>query len=105
MCADGLLQQISSTCAATTLVDAANHRLVPSAAVKEAMGSSLTMVFAAPADHLGAAAVVGGVHWCLAALHVARGDQRGDQRLVLGGPSARAARGTAGDRYGASRER
>ena len=76
MCADGLLQQISSTCAATTLVDAANHRLVPSAAVKEAMGSSLTMLFAAPADHLGAAEVVGGVHWRLAALHVARVDQR-----------------------------
>ena len=28
-----------------------------------------------------------------------------DQWLVLGGASARAARGTAGDRYGASRER
>ena len=64
----------------------------------------MTMHLAAPADHLGAAAVFSGVCLRLAALHVAVSTSGGDQRFALGGPSARAARGTAGDRYGASRE-
>ena len=101
VCADGLLQQILSTGAARTLPDAAFHRLLPASTAEAAIGSSLTMHLPAPADHLGAAAVVSGVCWRLAALHVCMtpvSTTGGGNRLALGGSSARAARGTAGDR-------
>ena len=76
VCSDGLLQQILSTGAARTLPDAAFHRLLPASTAEAAIGSSLTMHLPAPADHLGAAAVVSGVCLRLAALYDARVDHR-----------------------------